>query len=337
MDNIVWDVAEVIGYDRTYKYVSTPTEESNISELFALQVRSCGQLYNQKILIAKPGNVSIKKIPLVGEFVLIYKTFNQQTTDTTWRESWYYLLTVDLQSSLNENMIPGISGQLTAEQINNLQPGYTFKRKSISPVQPYEGDVLIEGRVGNSIRFGSTISNNYPASYYFKQPTWSGADSTSGDPIIILSNRTINRDKKEFVIEDVEQDASSLYLTSTQELNTIKLSNPLIVNNNFIGSQLIGGADRIILRAKKDIAIIDSEKGIVLNTPGDIKLGDDSADQSMVHGEVLTRILNKLARAILSGGTASGAMVNTNTPTLLTDIASDLEELTSKLYKIKKT
>jgi hypothetical protein len=337
MDNIVWDVAEVIGYDRTYKYVSTPTAESNISELFALQVRSCGQLYNQKILIAKPGNVSIKKIPLVGEFVLIYKTFNQQTTDTTWRESWYYLLTVDLQSSINENMIPGISGQLSEEQINNLQPGYTFKRKSISPLQPYEGDVLIEGRVGNSIRFGSTISNNYPASYYFKQPTWSGADLTSGDPIIILSNRTINRDKKEFVIEDVEQDASSLYLTSTQQLDTIKLSNPLTVNNNFIGSQLIGGADRIILRAKKDIVLIDSEKGIVLNTSGDIKLGDDSADQSMVHGEVLTRILNKLARAILSGGTASGAMVNTNTPTLLTDIASDLEELTSKLYKIKKT
>jgi hypothetical protein len=337
MDNIIWDVAEVIGYDRTYKYVATPIEESNISELFALQVRSCGQLYNQKILIAKPANISIKKIPLVGEFVLIYKTFNQQSTDTTWRESWYYLLTVDLQSSLNENMIPGISGQLTAEQINNLQPGYTFKRKSISPVQPYEGDVLIEGRVGNSIRFGSTISNNYPASYYFKRPTWSGTDSSSGDPIIILSNRTINKDKKEFVVEDIEQDASSLYLTSTQQLDTIKLSNSLTVNNNFIGSQLIGGADRVILRAKKDIAIIDSEKGIVLNTPGDIKLGDDSADQSMVHGEVLTRIINKLARAILAGGTASGAMVTSNAVTLLADISADLQELTSKKYKIKKT
>jgi hypothetical protein len=337
MDNIVWDVAEVVGYDRTYKYISTPVEDSNISELFALRVRSCGQLYNQKIYIAKPGNLSIKKIPLVGEFVLIYKTFNQQTTNNKWRESWYYSSTVDIQSSINENMIPGISGQLSEEQISNLQPGYTFKRKSISPIQPYEGDVLIEGRTGNSIRFSSTISTNYPASYYFKKPTWSGNDASAGDPIIILSNRTINKDKREFIVEDIEQDASSLYLTSTQQLDTFKLSNELTVNNNFVGSQLIGSADRVILRAKNDIAVLDSKKGIVLNTPGDIKLGDDSADQSMVHGEVLTRIINKLARAILAGGTASGAMVTSNAATLLTDISADLEELTSKKYKIKKT
>jgi hypothetical protein len=31
---------------------------------------------------------------------------------------------------------------------------------------------------------------------------------------------------------------------------------PLTVNNNFVGSQLIGAADRIILRAKTDIVVI---------------------------------------------------------------------------------
>jgi len=337
MNNITWDVAEVVGYERTYKYISSPADVSNISELFSLQVRSCGQLYNQKTFIAKPGNISIKKIPLVGEFVLIYKTFNQQTTDTTWRESWYYLSTVDIHSSINENMMPGVSGGLTEEQINNIKPGQTFNRKSISPIQPYEGDVLIEGRSGNSIRFGSTISRNYPASYYFKQPTWVGADSTSGDPIIILSNRTINKDKREFVVEDIEQDTSSLYLTSTQELDKFKLSADLTVNNNFIGSQFIGVADRIILRAKKDIAVIDSEKGIVLNTPGELKIGDDSADQSLVHGEVLYEIILKLANAIAAGGTANGAMVTTNAAAAISQIYDLLPELKSKQYKIKKT
>ncbi len=247
--------------------------------------------------------------------------------------------TQDVQDKLNNNRIASLANLQIALQNeqSNLQPGYTFKRKSISPIQPYEGDVLIEGRTGNSIRFSSTISTNYPASYYFKKPTWSGNDASAGDPIIILSNRTINKDKREFVVEDIEQDTSSLYLTSTQQLDTFKLSNELTVNNNFVGSQLIGSADRVILRAKNDIAVLDSKKGIVLNTPGDIKLGDDSADQSMVHGEVLTRIINKLARAILAGGTASGAMVTSNAATLLTDISADLEELTSKKYKIKKT
>lgn len=337
-NQIEWDVAEVLDYERTYQYVTTSAENSNLSELFAIRVRSCSQLYNQKVYIVKPGNISIKKIPLVGEFVLIYKSFNQQTTDKIWRETWYYHSTIDIQSSINENMIPGISGQRTAEEINAIKPGNTFSRKSISPIQPYEGDILIEGRNGNSIRFSSTLNTNYPTSYYYKSPTWTGSDTSAGDPIIILSNRTINKNKKEFVVENIDSDASSLYLTTTQTIPDLKLSKDLTVYNSFSNqSQLIGVGDRIILRAKKDIAVIDSQKAIVLNTPGEIKIGDDSADQAMVHGEVLYQIILKLANAIGAGGTASGAMVTTNAASVLTEIYELLPDLKSKQYKIKKT
>ena len=337
-NQIEWDVAEVLNYERTYQYVPTPTENSNLSELFALRVKSCSQLYNQKIYIAKPGNLSIKKIPLVGEFVLIYKSFNQQTTDKIWRETWYYHSTIDIQSSINENMMPGISGGRTAEEINAIKPGNTFSRKSISPIQPYEGDILIEGRNGNSIRFSSTLTTNYPSNYYYKSPSWIGSDTSAGDPIIILSNRTLNKSKKEFVVENINSDASSLYLTTTQTIPDLKLSKDLTVYNTFSNqSQLIGVGDRVILRAKKDIALIDSEKAIVLNTPGEIKIGDDSADQAMVHGEILYQIILKLANAIGSGGTASGAMVTTNAASVLTEIYELLPELKSKQYKIKKT
>lgn len=337
-NQIEWDVAEVLDYERTYQYVTTSAENSNLSELFAIRVRSCSQLYNQKVYIVKPGNISIKKIPLVGEFVLIYKSFNQQTTDKIWRETWYYHSTIDIQSSINENMIPGISGQLSAEEINAIKPGNTFSRKSISPIQPYEGDILIEGRNGNSIRFSSTLNTNYPTSYYYKSPTWTGSDTSEGDPIIILSNRTINKNKKEFIVENIDSDASSLYLTTTQTISDLKLSRDLTVYNSFSNqSQLIGVGDRIILRAKKDIAVIDSQKAIVLNTPGEIKIGDDSADQAMVHGEVLYQIILKLANAIGAGGTASGAMVTTNAASVLTEIYELLPDLKSKQYKIKKT
>ena len=338
MKKLEWDVAEVLEYERTYQYVPSPTENSNLSELFALRVRSCGEIYNQKVYIAKPGNLSIKKIPLVGEFVLIYKTFNQQSTDKKFRESWYYLSTVDLQSSINENMIPGISGELTAEQINTLTPGKSFSRKSVSPIQPYEGDVIIEGRSGNSIRFGSSIEtmSNTPAGYYYKSPSWQSTQT--GDPIIVLSNRLDNQAKKEFVVENINSDASSLYLTSTQTLSNLKLSKELtIYNSSFNQSQFVGVGDRIILQAKKDIAVIDSAKSIVLNTPGEVKIGDDSADQSMVHGEILYEIILKLVNAIGAGGTADGAIVTTNATTIISQIFDLLPELKSKQYKIKKT
>jgi hypothetical protein len=333
---IEWDVAEVLEYDYTYQYVPETEPNPTTNKLFALKVRSCSTYYNDKIYIARPSNINMKQIPLVGEFVLIYKTFNQESTNERWREAWYYVSSVDIQSSINENMLPGLSDGKQQESIDNVQPGKTFVKRAISPLQPFEGDFLIEGRFGNSIRFGSSVNTTAaPAGYYNKSTTWRSSDYSS--PIIILSNGRKNLPSKEFVVEDIEQDFASLYLTSTQQLDKLKLSTPLTVNNNFVGSQFIGAADRIILRAKTDIVVIDSEKEIVLNTLGNIKLGDDSADQSMVHGEVLIKILNKMARAILSGGTAQGAIVNTNTPTLLTDISADLAELMSKKYKIKKT
>jgi hypothetical protein len=333
---IEWDVAEVLEYDYTYQYVPETEPNPTTNKLFALRVRSCSTYFNDKVYIARPSNINMKQIPLVGEFVLIYKTFNQESTTDRWRESWYYVSSIDIQSSINENMLPGLSNSASQEQIDETKPGKTFVKRTISPIQPFEGDFLIEGRFGNSIRFGSSVNTtNAPAGYYTKSATWNSSEDSS--PIIILSNGHENLPGKEFVVENIERDSSSLYLTSTQQLDKLKLSTPLTVNNNFVGSQLIGAADRIILRAKTDIVVIDAEKEIVLNTPGNIKLGDDSADQSMVHGEVLIKILNKLARAIMSGGTAQGSIVNTNTPTLLTDISADLSELMSKKYKIKKT
>lgn len=333
MAHIDWDVAEVIGYERTYSYVTTPHEDSNISELFAIRVQTCSELYNQKIYIARPGNISIKKIPLVGEMVLIYKTFNEQSTNKKWRESWYYLSTIDIQSSINDNLMPGISNENIED--GNEQLSKTFTPQRISPIQPYEGDVLIEGRSGNSIRFGSSI-DIAPNGYYYKNPTWFSGGNIS-DPIIILSNGRKNLPGKEFVVEDIETDASSLYLTSNQQLNSLKLSNPLTVNNSFVGSQFIGIGDRIILRAKSDLAVIDSEKEIILNTPGDVKIGDDSASEPLVHGLILEKIIKKLISAISSGGTAKGAVVTTNATAILSEIYDLLPELSSEKYKIKKT
>ena len=58
--------------------------------------------------------------------------------------------------------------------------------------------------------------------YIHKSPTWSG--DTNGDPITIFSNGRINLNDREFVVEDIEKDNSSLYLTSTQKINNLTFS-----------------------------------------------------------------------------------------------------------------
>ncbi len=320
---IEWDVAEVLDYDYTYQYIASGKDNSTTNKLFALRVRKASGYFNDKPFLAKPANINSKQIPLVGEFVLIYRTFNQESTNTKWRESWYYVSSIDVQSAINENMLPGLSNGDDQETIDNTQPGKTFKSKSISPLQPYEGDLLTEGRFGNSIRLGSSISTSYPAGYYHKTPTWRGKE---GDPIIILSNGREHLPDKEFVVEDINTDHSTIYLTSTQTID-MDISRPLSKYNTFAGSQFLANANRVVIRANTDVAVIDSEKAIVLNTPGEVRIGSDDPEKSqpMVHGQTLYNIIQRLIQAISLGNTPQG------TPIGLTELAAIQTELTSIL------
>jgi hypothetical protein len=337
---IEWDVAEVVEYDYTYRYIPNDKPDTTADRLFSLKVRSCSTYFNDKIIIARPSNINMKQIPLIGEFVLIYKTFNQQTTTDVWRETWYYVVSIDIQSSINHNMLPGLSNGAEQTDIDNTLPGKTFEQQIISPLQPYEGDFLIEGRFGNSIRFGSSVNTSYPAGYYYKSASWfSPGNANVGDPIIVLANGRNNLPGKEFVVEDVEQDASSLYLTSTQNLDTLTLSKDLTIHGySFIGSQFVGVADRVVLRAKTDVAVIDSEEGIVLNTPNEIYIGGEDASEPLAHGLVLQQILQLLVQAIAAGSTGpGGAPCVTNASALLGQISDLLPNLNSTKYKITKT
>jgi hypothetical protein len=343
-DQVQFEIAEVLSYENTYKYIDPASPNSTTNNLFAIKVRGCSSYFNKKPIVAKPANINMKRIPLVGEYVLLVKTFNQESTSLKWRYCWYYISTIDIQSSINDNSIPGLSIQLTQEQIDSTLPGATFQPKIISPLQPFEGDSLIEGRWGNSIRFGSTV--DLSDSYSIDRP-WEGKQS--GDPITIISNGQKNYPNKQFAVENIESDDASLYLTSTQSIPKLLLGNSntrtpiscyLPNESQFAKSQFIGVADRIILKAKTDIAVIDSPLAIILNTPGEIKLGNDLASESMVHGDVLLTILQKIISQLQSGiqvgDTYAAEGGYTNNASYAKDAQSLLTELLSSKYFMQK-
>lgn len=340
-NNVEFDVAEVLGYDHTYDWVpySDSNDGFNNNNLFALKVRSCSGYIDRKTFIARPANNNIKKIPLIGEIVLLFKSYNQYASNSKTREIWYYLDTINIQSSINENRLPGLSLSRRLRNKNlNQQPGRTFdETKKISPLQPYEGDMLFEGRFGNSIRFGSTIST-VPENYVHKSPAWTG--DINGDPIIILSNGRSNLDDKQFVVENVETDKSSLYLTSTQKINNLTFStstSPTNFNNNFNGSNFIGIAERIILRSKTDQTIIDSKKDIILNTPSNVMIGDSSANQTGIpQGDQLVDVLTKIVKILAKGNLVQGSISSPLDKVTLKTLTSDIQKIKSKKYSIEK-
>ena len=345
-DNVQFDIAEVLGYDETYNWNDGSDEDSlkNIDNLFTIKVRSCSAYIDRKTFFARPISNNIKNIPLVGELVLLLKSYNQYSTNKRTRETWYYVQTLNINSSLNDNRLPGISisRKLKTSNIDPI-PGKTFQTKKISPLQAFEGDYIYEGRWGNSIRLGSTIST-IPENYYHKSPSWIG--DNNGDPIIVLSNGREYLENKEFVVEDINQDNSSIYLTSTQKIPIVlgneENPNPLYgcitPNGNeteYIGSQLIGISDRVILKARADLAVIDSPMGIVLNSTGQIKLGSEEATESMVHGEVLLEILQNILSQLstqVQCGSSTGRFINLS---YANKASRQLQELLSSTYKME--
>lgn len=334
MNQIEFDIAEVLEHDDTYRYIDPSQSNNNVDNLFAIKVRSCLKYFNQKAFIVRPGNSNIKQIPLVGEIVLIYRTFNQASNSLKRRESWYYLQTLNINSSTNANLLPGLSDTLkTQEQIDSSKPGKTFSVKSISPIQPYEGDVIIEGRNGNSIRFSNTITTG---GLYNKQPNWSGNISTNvtnSDPIIILSNRQTNLKNREFVTEDIQTDASSLYLTSTQKISNFTLNNTIRQSakseSDFSNSQLIGVADRITFKSKQDVIVLDSDIAIELNAPV-ISIGTKKDKEPGLHSTAVETIFKKIMQLFVGGLKDSSGVPCVADPATITAINQELLKLKNK-------
>jgi hypothetical protein len=322
-------IAEVLPYDNTYTYINDDADNSTVEFLNAIKVRTYTDYYINETLLALPANPNIKQIPLVGEHVLLFKTTNQESSANQWRDIWYYFPVVGIKAAINENRTIGIAEKLSDIDVADRLNKETFKSKEISPLQQYEGDLLIEGRWGNSIRFSNTFTTN---KNYTVDKSWKG--DTQGDPIIIISNGRKNLSKKQFVVENIQEDGASLYFTSTQRLSSFTLNNELyqaVSPSEYSYPQLIGTADRITLKAKTDHIILDSQTGIEINSPK-IYLGSSRDKEPLLHTDAVVELLQKLIDVCNIGFVDAGGKLSTPIYNGLSDAAGLLKKI--KNYNI---
>jgi hypothetical protein len=167
---------------------------------------------NPSSLIAKPLFNNISKYPILEEIVMILNAPSYGLNDNPQATTFYYLTIVGIWNSVHHNAFPDI----TLYKGDELNFGKTFtEKKDIRSLLPEEGDILLEGRWGNSIRFSSTT----------KQKIINNPWSTQGDvgsPITIIRNRQsnidINPDPWVPVYEDPSNDGSSIYLCAGQDI-----------------------------------------------------------------------------------------------------------------------
>ena len=189
--------------------------------------------------IAYPLDINFKKLPLIGEivFVIAGPSVGRILEGNSDAIDFFYINPLTVWNSNHLNLLPSpASYSSTTNNINNSNvnagidnnedtevqepiPGETFVEKSdIRNLWPVEGDIIIEGRWGNSIRFSSTAKA--PSGSNYENP-WSNSGN-DGDPITIIRN---GQSKVDLPInnwipiyEDITTDDSSIYMTTTQKL-----------------------------------------------------------------------------------------------------------------------
>lgn len=257
-----------------------------IIEFQPIYINSTLNIPFEEKLFAKPVNINIKQFPLKGEIVTILFLPDSQTQNTNVG-SFYYLPPINIWNNTQHNALPDITkeqqtqfneanqGIVTKEQNISANLGNTFKEKDkIHPLLPYEGDIIYEGRLGQSIRLGSTVKNsNIPN-------PWS-SDGDNGDPCIIIRNSPKTDTPKESwipIVEDINKDGSSIYIGSNQKFPILESSSNRISFNNkkyqpvspnqYNKDQIILTSGRLLFNAKSDSLLISAAKSISLSSNG---------------------------------------------------------------------
>jgi hypothetical protein len=326
-DAIKFELAEVIGINGTLQYIEPDQNQTgNADQLFSIQVQTVNRYTRKRdIRTVRPANMNDLQIPLIGEHVLIFRAYNQETTLSNTGIQWYYLKPYAIQSNINANLVPGISYRdiITETEAQSIKSGIDFKTTSVSPLQPYEGDIIYQGRWGNTIRLGSTVKNVDS----LIAPTWQGERDV--DPLIIISNGQRNLENKRFVVENIQEDPASIYLTTSQKIPSFKLNNNLSnasSESEYNKPQIIASADRITLRAKTDHVILDSQTGIEINSPK-IFLGSSENKEPMLHTEAVVEILQKIIDTIQIGFVDAGGKISTPIYNGLQDASTLLKQI----------
>lgn len=229
-------------------------------------------------LLAKPLNPNIRKVPLIGEIVLLLKGPSSAISSIGDNSVLYYLDILNLHSLIDHNSVP-TSGKITssggAGSYSAASAGAT--KKSSNPVvdknfpendqsafiQPYVGDVIVEGRYGQSLRFSSTQKNKG----LFNKPTiWE--QGSPGDPIIVLRNSKFQGPAHKYYAEDLEKDDSLIILTSDQKLplkpasKAKKAADAIGIQDKYEKNQILLNSGRLVLNARQEDILAYAKKGV---------------------------------------------------------------------------
>lgn len=174
---------------------------------------------------AYPIDQNMVKYPIPGEMVVIVSFLRNLVKDERFVLDYYYVSTVTSNQNITFNSDPYVNqGVLSKQSGQTFTPEYqhrfeklfksilSFFRgdtlKTAAQLKPYEGDYLVQGRFGSTMRLGSTDQS-------VDANEWSVKGGVAGNPIMVLSadRSPIN---ESVITENVNESDSSVYICTSQ-------------------------------------------------------------------------------------------------------------------------
>ena len=190
---------------------------------------------------AFPRSSTFRTYPFKNEIVLISKgpssSLGYEGTDRDRLD--YYTNTLAVWNNAHSNPLVKDSP---------VDLGNGIEEQAIASLHPFPGDTIIRGRLGQNMRIGG---EDHPKNKITDS-------SNAGKPFMLLSNIKYEGEDN-FIVEDINRDYSSFYLTSEHKINLEQARTKYdstntkpTRGNRYKGSQAIINSDRVFINSKKD-------------------------------------------------------------------------------------
>ena len=286
---------------------------TDVGKIKARYINSEQNVHQNDLKWAWPMSTNFRCYPIVGEIVVMAEYLGKR----------YYMYTINKRNSVNNNLYPGLSmnrlsglsskGNSKEYQSNSAAGGgsklptadiiskvyKSFKPSmTILPTKVKQGDVVIDGKFGQSIRMSAagTKDEQYSSpAMYFRV----GQRLSSDDPTGFLSKMGFGKP----LTENINDDGTSLYMTTNEKImlvsatakdtsnsvHSVSWKTPVkgtsvTVPNFWEGKQIILNSDRLIFNSRNNEMVFsslgctyfctsqwfisDSMKGHVFNSKG---------------------------------------------------------------------
>lgn len=207
---------------------------------------------------AFPVAANFSNLPLKGEFVEITKGPGRESTGTDASLDYF-------SPAVNIWNHPQHGATTSDGSAPELAPEFN-ETVDTNPLYPFAGDIILEGRRGQSIRFTQNFSNT----------PWTSPSASQ--PVVIIANGQVTtQEGSSYIVEDINNDPASIYLTSAHKLplavayewkrdgqSSYTDSAVPVSANNFTGAQVVLNSDRIYFNAKNESVLLSAKETVGL-------------------------------------------------------------------------